>query len=115
MLIDGRREFGAAFVDFVEDDYDVRLLLEDVLAHEGYAITAVGTVKNARMLLDAQRFDLVIVDGVLADGSGPDLAEEAIEHQTKALIITGNGFTLPGRRLARVCRPPQTREVERTR
>jgi DNA-binding NtrC family response regulator len=97
-----RREgAGVIRILIVEDDFNVRLLLENILAYEGYAVTAVETAKSARMLLDSLRFDLVIADGILADGNGLDIAEEAIEHQTKALIITGNAFTLPARRLAR--------------
>jgi hypothetical protein len=31
----------------------------------------------------------------LVDGDGPDIAEQVIEHQTKGLIVIGNGFTFP--------------------
>lgn len=47
----------------VEDDLDVRPLLEYVLGVEGgYEVTAVESVANATALLAAQPFDLVVTD-----------------------------------------------------
>lgn len=83
----------------VEDDLDVRLLLEHVLMAEGYEVTAVETAASAHALLDQARFDLVIADGILVDGDGTMVAQKAIERMTKALIITGDALHLPTERL----------------
>jgi DNA-binding NtrC family response regulator len=83
----------------VEDDRNVRLLLEHVLISEGYDVTAVETVASACSLLDEVPFDLVVADGILADGNGVEVAEKAAQRDTKALIITGNALHLPAERL----------------
>jgi sigma-B regulation protein RsbU (phosphoserine phosphatase) len=83
----------------VEDDLDVRMLLEHVLIAEGYEVTAVETATSARTLLDVLRFDLVVADGILIDGDGTEIAQKAIERRTKALIITGDALHLPTERL----------------
>jgi DNA-binding NtrC family response regulator len=83
----------------VEDDLDVRLLLEHVLMAEGYEVLSVGTAASAYLLLDRVHFDLVIADGVLMDGDGTEIAQKAIERKAKALVITGDALRLPTERL----------------
>src|SRR5690348_17024914 len=51
----------------VEDDRDLRPLLEHVLLSAGYEVTAVETVKSAVSLIEAQPFDLVFTDVSLPD------------------------------------------------
>ncbi len=83
----------------VEDDPDVRLLLEHVLTKEGHDVTAVGTASSAGSLLDRVTFDLVIADAILTDGDGTEVAQKAVERRTKALVITGDVTRLPQERL----------------
>jgi DNA-binding response OmpR family regulator len=84
----------------VEDDPDVRLLMEHVLHGEGYDVTVVETVAIATSLLASQPFDLVLVDANLPDGSGLTVAEKAKSLGRKALVITGYGLSLPKNALA---------------
>jgi two-component system, NtrC family, response regulator PilR len=82
----------------VEDDLDVRPLLEYVLGREGgYAVTAVESVANAAMLLAAQPFDLVVTDVNLPDGNGLRIADQAKAKGVKVLVLTAHGLSLaPG-------------------
>jgi DNA-binding response OmpR family regulator len=82
----------------VEDDLDVRPLLEYVLGVEGgYEVTAVESVANAVALVAAQPFDLVITDVNLPDGNGLRIADEAKAKGVKVLVLTAHGLSLePG-------------------
>jgi DNA-binding response OmpR family regulator len=42
----------------VEDDPDVRLLVEHVLLDAGYAVDATASVEGGQSLLDCRRYDL---------------------------------------------------------
>jgi DNA-binding response OmpR family regulator len=79
----------------VEDDLDVRPLLEYVLGVEGgYEVTAVESVANAVALVAAQPFDLVITDVNLPDGNGLRIADEAKAKGVKVLVLTAHGLSL---------------------
>jgi len=76
----------------VEDQQDVRLLLQHVLLGSGYEVDVTETVAQARLRLDAASYELVIADGRLADGSGIAIADAAKERGMKTLIVTGYAF-----------------------
>ena len=81
----------------VEDDPDVRPLMEHILLTELYSVTTAESVAVALSLLGRQPFDLVICDVNLPDGSGLRVADEATAAGVKALVVTGHGLTLkPG-------------------
>ena len=52
-------------------------------------------------MIDAGRYDLVLADGRLDDGTGMMVAERVCESGGKALIITGYAFELPRDELGR--------------
>ena len=79
----------------VEDDLDVRLIIEHMLLDAGHQVDATGTMGAAIELLGCRSYDLVIADGKLPDGTGMEVADRAAEKSIKALIITGYAFTLP--------------------
>jgi DNA-binding NtrC family response regulator len=78
----------------VEDDPDVRLVVEHVLIDEGYEVDAAENLQQGRAFLDAQSYDLVLTDGRLPDGIGVDLADTARHNGIPALIMTGYAFIL---------------------
>jgi DNA-binding response OmpR family regulator len=81
----------------VEDDPDVRPLLEHILLSGGFAVTAVESVSGAISLISSQPYDLVITDVNLPDGSGLGVADRAAEAGVKSLVVTGHGLSLaPG-------------------
>jgi DNA-binding response OmpR family regulator len=57
----------------VEDDRDIRNLLVDLLADDGYLADGVGTLADAQRALTGRHYDLVILDLLLPDGSGASL------------------------------------------
>jgi DNA-binding response OmpR family regulator len=81
----------------VEDDPDVRPLLEHILLENGYQVAVAESVASATALLAAQPYDLVICDVNLPDGSGLTVADQAKAAGVKALVVTGQGLSLkPG-------------------
>jgi len=85
----------------VEDDAELRLLLEHVLLGAAYAVDTAAGVREAFALLDSHAYDLVLADGRLGDGTGMAVAERALQSGAKALIITGYAFELPKEELGR--------------
>jgi diguanylate cyclase (GGDEF)-like protein len=74
----------------VDDEPAVQKLLVRILETEGFEIETVGTLQEAARIVSEAKFDLLIVDKNLSDGSGmlliEKIAEEAPDCET--LIIT---------------------------
>jgi DNA-binding NtrC family response regulator len=83
----------------VDDDLDVRNLIEHRLLDAGYAVDAAHTAAGARAFLDGDTYDLVFADAFLPDGSGLDIADEAQRRGMKTLVISGYASKLPRERL----------------
>ena len=77
----------------VEDDVDVRPVIEESLIDA--EVDATGTMRGGIEMLRSRRYDLVVADGKLPDGTGMDVADAANEKDISALIVTGYAFTLP--------------------
>src|SRR4029077_6087638 len=54
----------------VEDDPNVLMLLEHVLRGADHDVDLAATVRQARSYLGKHRYDLVVADGKLPDGTG---------------------------------------------
>ncbi len=76
----------------VEDHGDTRRVLTGLLGHFGHSISAADTVKSAMAFLRAKRFDAVVSDLELPDGSGNDVIREAKRWQQ----LTGVALTARG-------------------
>lgn len=85
----------------VDDDEDVRTLLEHVLIAERYEVDAAATVEAARALLERYHYQLLLADMALPDGTGMQVAEEASRRGTPAIILTAYAFRYPKAALAR--------------
>jgi DNA-binding response OmpR family regulator len=79
----------------VEDEPDVRMIIEHVLLRAGYAVDTTGTMTGGTDLIRCRSYDLVVADGKLPDGSGMDVCDVAAEKGIKCLIVTGYAFSLP--------------------
>ena len=90
----GGRETELARILLVEDNDDVRVLLEHVLYDAKHRVDAVATAAEAQSLIEARRYDLVVADGLLCDGTGMQIADEARARGMRALIITGYAFRI---------------------
>ena len=77
----------------IDDEPDLRTLYELTLLREGYQVDAAGTLQEAWELLNGRRFDLVITDMRLPDGSGIDLLKglRAQQRQERCIVITAYG------------------------
>src|SRR4051794_24000360 len=67
---------GRARILVVEDNALNRLLLRDILALRGHDVAEAATVEEARLLLDRQPFDLVLLDVQIPGGGGEAVIRE---------------------------------------
>lgn len=72
---------------FVEDDASLRSGLTFALEKQGYAVTAAATRAEAGALWQMDRYDLVILDVSLPDGSGYDLCRSIRQTSQVPLIF----------------------------
>ncbi len=77
----------------VDDEPDIRELLELTLARMDIDTQAAANISEARALLDRHRFDLCLTDMKLPDGNGIELVEH-IQHKHSRLptaVLTAHG------------------------
>jgi two-component system, NtrC family, nitrogen regulation response regulator NtrX len=103
----------------LEDDPNVRQLVEYGLIDAAYKVESTDTVAGAPPLLNDRGYDLLLADGRLPDGTGMMAADKARDHGTKALIVTGYAFELPKNHPYEVLQKPVSLErliaaIERT-
>jgi len=80
----------------VEDNSDVRLVMEHILLDAGYEVDVAGTMADGCELLGCRAYDLVIADALLPDGCGMAVADKARERAVRAIIVTGYCLALTG-------------------
>ena len=80
----------------VEDEFLIRTLLADTLAHEGYDVFEAGSVLEAVAVLGQQRIDAIVTDVDMPGGlSGLDLAKMiSSKHMSIPVIIASGGHKL---------------------
>ena len=77
----------------VEDHEATRAVLSRLLSHSGHHVTTAGTVREALTAFAAERFDAVISDVGLPDGSGLDLMREIQRvRPVPAIALSGYGM-----------------------
>jgi two-component system response regulator QseB len=74
----------------VEDDEILGDGITKGLVDDGYSVDLVENIKNAHIAIDAQKYDLIILDIGLPDGNGLDFLKEIREDgiKTSVLILT---------------------------
>jgi len=77
----------------VDDEPDLRTLYELTLLKIGYQVEAAADLASARDWLATQRFDLVITDMRLPDGTGLELVRELSQarRSEKTIVVTAYG------------------------
>lgn len=75
MRFDMAESSGAGTVLIVEDEVEIRELMELHLLREGYQVTSVGSVEEALPALKAKKFHTLILDWMLPGASGVDLIQ----------------------------------------
>lgn len=97
----------------VDDEAQVRNLLEQLLRREGYASRTASNAEEALALLEAgERFDLVLTDVLMPGLSGPELSEriDALHGVLPTLFISGH---TDNARLRRGDLPPHQRFLQK--
>lgn len=70
----------------VEDNDDIRELIEYLLGNEGYIVTGFATVGAFKNQLEKAHPDLIVLDVMLPDGNGMQVANELKSDDAKAKI-----------------------------
>lgn len=82
-----------ACVLLVEDHADTRQTLERVLRHRGYSVVTAADMAQALELTRARRFDIIISDIGLPDGTGCDFLRQVPEKDRPyAIALSGYGM-----------------------
>jgi two-component system, NtrC family, response regulator PilR len=83
----------SAQVLVVDDEPDIRELLELTLAKMGLGVEAVGSIAEAKERLKSERYDLCLTDMRLGDGEGLDLVRHiaALAGDLPVAVITAYG------------------------
>lgn len=77
----------------VEDDPTLRSFLEACLQDMGHSTVSEGTVEDALRRLRTQKFDLLLVDFSLPDGTSVPIMDYfgATQPNARAILLTGSG------------------------
>ena len=88
-----RAERAPAQVLVVDDEPDIRELLELTLVRMGLDVASVGTIAEAKERLKNERYDLCLTDMRLADGEGLELVRHiaAAAAEVPVAVITAYG------------------------
>jgi two-component system alkaline phosphatase synthesis response regulator PhoP len=89
----------AARLLLVEDEINLGATLEDRLKREGYELSWVRTVEEALFQIRQARWDLVLLDVGLPDGSGFDVARALRAEQPSTGVIFITAFGAPEDRI----------------
>jgi two-component system nitrogen regulation response regulator NtrX len=79
----------------VDDEADIRKLLEEILREEEYAVASTGTASEALILLRDVSYDVMLLDIWLPDRDGLEVLNEIrsleTDNKPEVIIISGHG------------------------
>ena len=78
----------------VDDEADIRALIQEILSDEGYDVTAAADANEARAARADKRFDLILLDIWMPDTDGITLLREWSEGgdlKCPVVIMSGHG------------------------
>ncbi len=78
----------------VDDEADIRALIQEILSDEGYEVTVAADAAEARAAKEQHRFDLVLLDIWMPDTDGITLLREWSERgdlKCPVVIMSGHG------------------------
>ena len=77
----------------VDDERSVRMMLEAALRAQGYRVTCVANGAAAREQLEAEEFDVVLLDLQLGDTDGIEVLREVkrLWPATEVILLTAHG------------------------
>ena len=79
---------------FVEDHDDTRDLFSIVLDQSNYEVTTSASMAGALRLAETEKFDLFVLDSLLADGTGLELCRRIrlTDHLTPILFYSASAY-----------------------
>lgn len=79
----------------VDDEPDLRVLMERILKRRGYTVTTAGGVAEALAELEAMpaQPDLLITDIAMPDGRGADLADQVRRRHADVVVLYVSGYS----------------------
>ena len=79
----------------IEDQADVREVVETALTENGYNVWEASTIAEAEKLIGqkGEKFELIFSDVILPDGNGIDFAEKIINKNPAIKILLSSGYT----------------------
>jgi len=78
----------------VDDEADIRALIQDILTDEGYGVEAAANAEEARAARSKQKFDLILLDIWMPDTDGITLLREWSDEgdlNCPVVIMSGHG------------------------
>ena len=83
---------GAPRVLVVDDDPAILKLFERVLSHDGFAVSATCSPKEALSLVDEKKFDLVICDINMPEVNGFELLRVTRQRYPEVVVVIITGY-----------------------
>jgi DNA-binding response OmpR family regulator len=71
----------------VEDELLMRRTLQDLLQHEGFSVSTVGSIAEAMGEVNRRAWDLILLDLILPDGDGMDACGRIRERHRMPIVI----------------------------
>ncbi len=77
----------------VDDEVKARTYLSEILENQGYAVTAVATLNEAREVVQREQADVILLDVMLNGEYGPDLLKETrhLPEKPPIILVTAHG------------------------
>lgn len=78
----------------IDDEADIRALIQEILSDEGYGVTAAANAAQARAARDSGKFDLILLDIWMPDTDGITLLREwsdAGDLNCPVVVMSGHG------------------------
>lgn len=83
----------------VEDDETLSSEIRRAIEHEGHDVASCSNIDDARKLLKERKFDLIVLDWGLPDGTGVDFCTELRQGGENASILMLTGRSLPAEKV----------------
>ena len=77
----------------VDDEREIRNVVEAMVRAIGHSAVGAENKRSAVELWNAENFDVAIIDYVLTDGSGAELAEQLLAEKASLRVILTSGMT----------------------
>jgi CheY-like chemotaxis protein len=81
-----------ASILIADDDPVIVTLLDETLTAEGHDVVCVADGVEARRLLGARRFDLIVTDIFMPKGDGPATTAAAVRARVRVIAIGAGGL-----------------------